>query len=63
MSYVPLDGWVFVGRLGARRPHERDIRQPMTAGFTAGLDRFAIDYAFEGLEGEGVGHRFGVRIR
>ena len=65
LSYVPLEGWLFQLRAGARReeggptPH----RQPYTLGATAALDRLALDYAFEAIKGGHVGHRIGIRIQ
>ena len=65
LSYVPLEGWLFALRAGARRveggptPH----RQPYTFGATAALDRFALDYAFEAIKGGHAAHRIGIRIQ
>ena len=65
LSYVPLEGWLFALRAGARRveggptPH----RQPYTLGATAALDRFALDYAFEAIKGGHAAHRIGIRIQ
>ena len=65
LSYVPLEGWLFALRAGARRveggptPH----RQPYTFGATAALDRFALDYAFEAIRGGHAAHRIGIRIQ
>jgi hypothetical protein len=65
LSYVPLEGWLFQLRAGARRveggptPH----RQPYTLGATAALDRLALDYAFEAIRGGHAAHRIGIRIQ
>jgi hypothetical protein len=65
LSYVPVQGWLFAVRAGARRveggptPH----RLPYTLGATAALDRFALDYAFEAIRGGHAAHRIGVRIQ
>lgn len=65
LSYVPLEGWLFQVRAGARReeggpaPH----RQPYTLGATAALDRLALDYGFEAIKGGRSAHRIGIRIQ
>jgi hypothetical protein len=65
LSYVPLEGWLFQVRAGARRveggptPH----RQPYTLGATAALDRLALDYGFEAIQGGHAAHRIGIRIQ
>ena len=65
VAYVPVSGWIFAGRAGARRvtgsgtPEE----SPFTLGATFGLDRFGLDYAFEPYRGPGATHRVGIRIQ
>ncbi|MDQ6886659.1 MAG: hypothetical protein M3068_05130 [Gemmatimonadota bacterium] len=62
LSYVPLDGWVVAGRLGARRT-ETSGESPLTAGASLGLDRLVVDYAWERIAAGAGAHRVGVRIR
>ena len=60
-GYAPLEGYNFVARVGVRRP-ELGEQRPFTFGASASLDRFALDYAFDGVRG-GAGHRIGLRVR
>jgi len=62
LGYVPIDGVTFAGRVGARFP-EKDGQAPVTLGASFTFDRVSIDYGFEPYQGEGSGHRIGVRIR
>lgn len=63
LSYVPLDGWAFTGRVGARR-RERDLGiQPFTAGAGVSLDRLSLDYGFQPLDQAAGSHRIGIRLR
>ena len=61
-GYMPIDGVTFAGRLGARLP-EKNAESPMTLGASFTFDRVSIDYAFEPYQGNGDGHRVGLRIR
>ncbi len=61
MSYVPIEGVAFTGRVGGRRPQLRAER-PVTVGGGFSLDRLTLDYAWEPLL-EGSGHRVTVRLR
>ena len=61
-GYTPIEGVTFAGRLGARLP-EKDAESPVTLGATFTFDRVSIDYAFEPYQGNGDGHRLGLRIR
>lgn len=61
LIYVPIEGLSFSFRGGGRRP-ELKAQGPITAGFGAALDRFALDYAWEQMR-EGGAHRIGLRVR
>jgi len=61
-GYMPIDGVIFAGRVGARLP-EKNAEAPITLGASFTFDRVSIDYGFEPYQGEGSGHRVGVRIR
>jgi len=61
-SYMPIDGVIVAGRLGARYP-ESDAELPITMGASFTFDRVTLDYAFEPYQGEGSGHRVGLRVR
>jgi len=62
LGYMPIEGIIFAGRVGARLP-EKNAQNPMTFGATFTFDRLSIDYAFEPYQGKGDGHRVGLRIR
>ena len=62
LTYVPIDGISFAGRLGGRLP-EKNAESPVTLGGSFTFDRIAFDYGFEPYQGKGSGHRVGVRIR
>jgi hypothetical protein len=62
LGYVPIDGVTFAGRVGARLP-EKNGEAPITLGASFTFDRVSIDYGFEPYQGEGSGHRIGIRIR
>jgi hypothetical protein len=61
-GYVPIDGVTFAGRVGARLP-EKNGAAPITLGASFTFDRVSIDYGFEPYQGQGSGHRLGIRIR
>jgi hypothetical protein len=61
VSYVPIEGVSFTGRVGGRRPQLR-AEQPFTAGGGITVDRVTLDYGWETL-GEGAGHRLTLRLR
>ena len=61
-GYVPIDGVVFAGRVGARVP-EKNAEAPITLGASFSFDRLTVDYAFEPYQGRGSGHRVGLRLR
>lgn len=61
LSYSPLEGIAFTGRVGGRRPQLREER-PMAVGGGFTVDRFTLDYGWEALR-EGAGHRLTVRLR
>jgi hypothetical protein len=44
-----------------RRPELR-AQRPLSVGGSAGLDRFAVEYAYEDWVGGGV-HRLALRVR
>ncbi len=61
LSYVPIEGVAFTGRVGGRRPQLREERAVgLGGGFT--VDRFTLDYGWEALR-EGSGHRVTLRLR
>lgn len=62
LSYWPVQGKTFVGRLGLRRTPDGGA-SPLTLGGGFIGDRFAIDYAYERFGAEGGAHRVGVRWR
>ncbi len=62
LGYVPIDGVTFAGLIGARLPEENGAA-PITLGASFTFDRVSIDYGFEPYQGEGSGHRIGIRIR
>lgn len=61
LSYVPLDGIVITGRLGARAVRHR-AEFPLTSGASIGFDNFILEYAFQSFDYPGYAHRFGVRL-
>jgi hypothetical protein len=62
VGYMPIDGVSFAGRIGGRVP-EKNAGSPLTLGASFTFDRLSVDYGFEPMQGEGSGHRFGLRIR
>ncbi len=64
LTYVPLEGFVFAARAGARRVEGGTrTRRPYTAGLGFSFDRLSLDYAYEPYSGPGGAHRFGLRIQ
>jgi hypothetical protein len=63
LTYVPLDGWGFTGRLGFRDVEDRSDAGPMTMGASLSLDRLSLDWAFHVTEANGTSHRVGLRVR
>lgn len=63
LTYVPLDGWAFTGRVGARRISDDFGGKPLTLGAGVAFDRLALDYAYHALETSASTHRVGIRIR
>ncbi len=65
LTFEPVSGWTFTGRMGARRVNgsSSPSESPITLGASFGLDRFALDYAFEPYRGVGATHRIGIRIQ
>lgn len=61
LGYVPLEGYTFALRAGIRRPELR-AQRPFSVGASAGLDRFALEYAFEDWV-NGATHRVALRVR
>jgi hypothetical protein len=61
-GYVPIEGVIFAGRVGARLP-EKNAEAPLTLGASFTFDRLTVDYGFEPYQGKGSGHRVGLRIR
>jgi hypothetical protein len=64
LIYVPVGGWSFVGRVGARRVDRSELpaQYPVTFGASFWLDRFGIDYGYEPFSGSSGGHRIGLRL-
>ncbi len=61
LSYTPIEGVAFVGRVGGRRPQLREERAvTVGGGFT--VDRVTLDYGWQALR-EGAGHRLTLRLR
>jgi hypothetical protein len=60
-GYVPLEGYNVAFRAGIRRPELR-AQQPLSIGASAGLDRFALEYAWEDWV-NGSTHRLALRVR
>lgn len=61
LSYTPIEGVAFVGRVGGRRPQLRAERAvTVGGGFT--VDRVTLDYGWQALR-EGAGHRLTLRLR
>ncbi|HYC51178.1 MAG TPA: hypothetical protein VEB19_08730 [Gemmatimonadaceae bacterium] len=63
VTYVPLDGWAFTGRVGARRVADDFGAKPLTLGAGIGFDRIGLDYAWHGMDGDVSAHRIGLRLR
>ena len=65
LFYQPVEGWIFVGRVGGRRVESgvTSRESPVTLGGSFGLDRFWLDYAFQPSRGSGASHRVGIRIQ
>jgi len=63
LNYVPLDGWVLTGRVGARRVADGFGGKPLTLGAGLSFDRLSLDYAFHALDGPEATHRLGLRLR
>jgi len=61
LSYVPIEGVAFTGRVGGRRPQLREER-PIAVGGGFTVDRVTLDYGWEALR-EGAGHRLTLRLR
>ena len=61
VGYSPLEGYSFALRGSIRRPELR-AQRPLSVGGSAGLDRFALEYAYEDWVGGGV-HRLALRVR
>lgn len=64
VSYFPVSGWAFTGRVGAQRI-SADYRQgesSLSLGGSISADRLTLDYAYQGYRMGGA-HRVGVRIR
>ena len=61
LSYVPISGIVLSGRIGARAVRT-GAESPLTVGAAFGFDGMYLEYAYQGFENRGSGHRFGIRI-
>ncbi|HEX7051363.1 MAG TPA: hypothetical protein VF188_14245 [Longimicrobiales bacterium] len=60
LAWWPVVGKTFVGRIGFRHAAS-DTVSPVTFGGAFIGDRFTLEYAYEGVEGPGGGHRVGIR--
>jgi len=63
VSYWPVTGRTFVGRIGVRRLPEPQSGSPFTFGLGFRGDAIILDYAFEGFERGSPTHRLGVGLR
>ena len=63
VTYVPLDGWSFTGRAGARSLAHDFGAKPLTLGAGMGFDRIGLDYAWHAMDGDSSAHRIGLRLR
>ena len=61
VGYVPLEGYSFIGRVGARRTTHGV--SPLSLGAAISVDRVAVEYAFQPVNGSGDAHRVGLRVR
>ncbi|MCG8468980.1 MAG: hypothetical protein MJB57_12375 [Gemmatimonadetes bacterium] len=62
VSYWPVQGYTFRLRAGAQRVIE-DERSPFAFGAAFTSDSITFEYAFQPFDGDGSGHRFGIRWR
>ena len=62
LAYFPIEGITFAGRVGLRLP-EQNGQAPVALGASFTFDRVTLDYGFEPNQGEGSGHRIGLRVR
>ena len=60
LSYVPVAGLVFSGRVGARAVRS-GAESPFTTGAAFAFDWLYVEYAYQGFDA-GAGHRIGIRI-
>jgi hypothetical protein len=66
LSYEPVSGWTFVGRVGYQRPDLAAApgARGLSLGASFGLDALSVDYAWQAWRGGGGGvHRIGLRIQ
>jgi hypothetical protein len=66
LTYEPVEGWTFAGRVGLRRGDPAGVpgASAVSLGGSFGLDALSLDYAFQPDHGVAGGtHRIGVRIR
>lgn len=63
VSWWPIAGRRFIGRIGLRRVAERSESRPWTVGAAFEGDDIALEYALQEYSGSGSVHRFGVRWR
>lgn len=62
ISWWPIVGRTFIGRIGMRRVISESA-SPLTLGAGFAGDKFSIDYAFQSLGGNGDIHRVGLSWR
>jgi hypothetical protein len=62
LAWTPIEGITTTGRVGFRTPLG-DQESPVTLGLGFQLDRFVVEYGWEGIQGPGSGHRIGFRAR
>ncbi len=63
VSWWPVVGRRFIGRLGYRRVREGDIARGVTLGGGFEGDDVVIEYALQTFDGDHAVHRFGLRWR
>ena len=63
VSWWPVQGRRFVGRVGVRRVPDDDPLRMWTLGAAFEGDEIVLEYAYQDSEDEGALHRLGVRWR
>jgi hypothetical protein len=63
ISYWPVTGRTFFGRMGFRRLPDYHSGSPFTFGFGFRGDNILLDYAYEGFDSGSPTHRLGIGLR